>query len=83
MKRHIIGVHGSPKPFKCEICDKIFQRKYELRRHITIVHDENFSNIIWCGGKKTSQKKASQKKISQKKATVNKKVSHESYLKRP
>jgi hypothetical protein len=35
------------------------------------------------GGKKTSQKKASQKKISRKKASVNKKASHEFYVKWP
>ena len=29
------------KPLKCEICDKIFERKYELGMHITIVHDGN------------------------------------------
>ena len=33
------------KLFKCEICDKIFERKYELRKHIRIVHDENLSNV--------------------------------------
>ena len=34
------------KLFKCEICSKIFERKYGLRKHIEIVHDENFSNIF-------------------------------------
>ena len=33
------------KLFKCEICGKIFERKYKLREHIKIVHDENFSNV--------------------------------------
>ena len=33
------------KLFKCEICGKIFERKYKLRKHIKIVHDENLSNV--------------------------------------
>ena len=33
------------EPFKCEICDKTFERKYELRKHITIVHDGNLLNV--------------------------------------
>ena len=34
------------KLFKCEICDKIFEKKSKLRKHITIVHDENLSNNL-------------------------------------
>ena len=33
------------KLFKCEICGKIFKRKYKLRKHIKIVDDENLSNV--------------------------------------
>jgi hypothetical protein len=33
------------KLFNCEICDKNFERKYELKKHIIIVHDENLSNV--------------------------------------
>ena len=40
-----IAINHEGKPFKCEICDKIFQRKYKLKKHITIVHDENLSNV--------------------------------------
>ena len=31
--------------FKCEICDKIFERKYKLRKHLKIVHYDNFSYV--------------------------------------
>ena len=30
---------------KCEICDKMFARKYELIKHITIAHEGHFSNV--------------------------------------
>jgi hypothetical protein len=56
MKKYITIVHDENlsnvrfvikylKFFKCEICDKIFERKYKLRKYIKIVHDENLSNV--------------------------------------
>ena len=33
------------KLFECEICSNIFERKYRLRKHIKIDHDENFSGV--------------------------------------
>ena len=55
MRKHIKIVHDENISYvrfvikylliKCEICDKIFERKYQLRKHIKIVHDENFSDV--------------------------------------
>ena len=27
--------------FKCEICEKVFKNKWQLKQHITVVHDKN------------------------------------------
>ena len=35
------------RTFKCDICGKILEWKYELRKHITIVYDENLSNVTF------------------------------------
>ena len=37
MKNHEV-VHSEERPFKCEICDKGFRRKYDKNRHVALVH---------------------------------------------
>ena len=37
LKNHEV-VHSEERPFKCEICDKGFRRKYDKNRHVALVH---------------------------------------------
>ena len=31
-------VHSEDRPFRCEVCDKGFRRKYDKNRHVALVH---------------------------------------------
>ena len=35
---HIASVHEEKKPFKCEICDKGFSQKHNMKIHVESVH---------------------------------------------
>ena len=37
LKSHI-GIHIPYKPFKCEICDRPFKRKFDMKKHIKAIH---------------------------------------------
>ena len=38
IKQHVLSLHEEKKPFKCEVCDYIFTRKGDLKKHFGEVH---------------------------------------------
>ena len=39
-KRHMTEVHEKKRPFKCDICNMEFTRKFHLKNHIRCVHEK-------------------------------------------
>lgn len=37
MKNHEV-VHSDEKPFVCEVCNRGFRRKYDMKRHVQLIH---------------------------------------------
>ena len=42
LKQHILSVHESKMPFKCDICQSTFTKKSSLKTHIRNIHEEKF-----------------------------------------
>ena len=43
MKNHVESrVHEGIKPFKCEICDKTFSQKWNMKIHMKNVHKPKY-----------------------------------------
>ena len=40
MSTHILSVHAEKKPFRCEICDKIFVKECNLKMYTLSVHEK-------------------------------------------
>ena len=40
LNAHIREIHGKPKQYNCDICQKSLKRRSELKRHIDVVHEK-------------------------------------------
>ena len=48
LRRHVESVHLNLKPFQCEVCDKKYARKKELKLHIRSVHEKKTQQCDIC-----------------------------------
>ena len=48
LKLHHDRVHLMTKNFSCEICEKYFYQKYQLQKHMSLIHAGNVSKDLEC-----------------------------------
>ena len=68
LKRHVATLHSQDKPFKCDVCEKVFARKDRLLRHKESTHEDAKFSCQFCDEsfrRKDSLLKHAQKHLGQ------------------